>query len=308
MIRAAVLLLLALPGPAAAQGSDFCAAVWQRLTDNAALVFPLQGQLQPDQGGDCVISDVVLETPGDFVPDWHAATLRLRGGALGWLVDGKAAPDRLEVEVSGLHLVVRTGHAQTDYLLTAQARANTIKARAALSWDATAKVLLVDALEVDFPGPNRLELTARIAGVDLSSTGAAQMSLTSFAVKEADLLVQSHGLFEWYVLNALGPSLLPYEGDMLAAEAALKADASSGIAALPEAVVPATSKAALQALVAELPNPSGTLTLSLRASDGFGPSRLMGYAMTGVPATLEGIAPVFDGVLINIGWTHAPMP
>jgi len=308
MIRAAAVLLLALSGPAAAQGPDFCAAVWQRLTDSAALVFPLQGKIEATEAGDCLATQVMLETPGDFVPDWHADSMLLRGTALAWLVGEQAAPDRLEVEVSGLHLVVETGNPQIDYTLAAQARANRIQARAALTWDATAKALVLETLEVDFPAANRLELAARIEGVDLSSTGAAQTSLGSFALTEVDLLIQSHGLFEWYLLNPMAVALLPHDGDMQAAEAGLKAEAAGNIARLPGATFSQQSKSALLALVSELPNPSGILTLSLRSEAGLGPVRLSGYAVTGVPATIEAAAPLLDGVSVDIGWTPEDAP
>jgi hypothetical protein len=62
-------------------------------------------------------------------------------------------------------------------------------------------------------------LSAVVTGVDLSSQGAMQMSATSFALTEADLRITTHGLFEWYALMALGPMVLPPEGDMEAAAA-----------------------------------------------------------------------------------------
>jgi hypothetical protein len=77
---------------------------------------------------------------------------------------------------------------------------------------------------------------------------------------------------------------------------------------LPAASFPPASKAALQAVLSELPNPSGTLTVAMRSDAGIGPARLMGYAMTGVPDTIAGLAPVLDGVTFDIGWSHASTP
>jgi hypothetical protein len=303
MIRAALALSLALAGPVWAErtaiGPD-CNAVWTSL----ATSFPLRGAVAPPDGEWCVFADVVLDMPGTYVPDWHAEKLRLRGAALTWAVDRSLPPDRLELAVEGLRLVVQTGDPQMDYLFAAQARPNRIGVQAALAWDGAARTLTVERLEIDFPGENLVSLTALVNGVDLSSEGAMQMSATGFAVTEADLMIQTHGLFEWYVLMAFGPMVLPREGDMAAAMARVRADLVTGIAALPDATFPQASKAALAALAGELPNPSGILTLSLRSAAGVGPARLMGYAMTGVPHTMAEAGPLFDGVTVNIGWSH----
>lgn len=133
------------------------------------------------------------------------------------------------------------------------------------------------------------------------------MSATGFAVIKLDLSVVTHGLFEWYVLMALGPAFLPGEGDMQAAVAGLKAQAAAGTALLPEATFPAGIKAAMEAVLTELPNPSGSLTLALWSGAGVGPSRVLGFAMTGVPRTMAGAAPVVDGVVINMEWQHDPV-
>lgn len=302
MIRTALVLVLALAGPAAARTD--CAALWSRLSTRLADSFPLRGSVAAPEEDWCVFTDVVLDWPGDYTPDGHADRLRLRGTALDWMLEAAPAPDRLEAEVEGLRLVIQTGNPQMDYLFAAQARANPIKAEIALSWDATAKEMLLERLHIDFPGRNLVQLTARIAGVDLSSRAGMQMAATGFALTEADLAVQSHGLFEWYLLNALGPMLLPYEGDMAVAVAGLKADAATAVLALPSETFADASKAALSALIGELPNPAGVLSLSLRSEVGIGPARLMGYAMTGVPTTLAEAAPVFEGVRIDIGWSH----
>lgn len=315
MIRTFLALALVLGAPASAEtgqapaGKALCEAIWSDLSDRLAEIFPVSGGTVGAMVDDwCVIEQAVIDMPGNYTPDWHARQLRFRGTALPWLIGAAPVPDRLEVAVEGLALVIQTGDAQMDYLLAAQARANPVRADLVLSWDAAQRALSVERLEIGFPGANRLLLSARLAGVDLGSTGAMQMSVTSFAVTEADLLVQSNGLFERYLLMALGPVLLPREGDMEAAAARLKADMAKVVDDLPEAFLAPASKAALTALVAELPNPSGTLTVTMRSVAGIGPARVMGYAMTGVPATLAEAAPLLDGVTLDVGWAHAETP
>jgi hypothetical protein len=303
------LALAVLAGPVAA---DDCAAFWTALTQAGGTSTLISGQVAAPEGDWCVFEDVVLAVPG---PAWHADQLRLKGGFVPWLTGllasgsaGGIQPDRLEAEVKGLRLVVQTGDAQMDWLFAAQARSNTIGGNMALAWDASGRALSIEALRIDFPGENLVEVSGKAVGVDLSSDGAMQMSLTSFAVTEADLKAQTHGLFEWYLLMAFGPVFLPRDGDMDAAAASVRNMATGGVAALPDSTFPEATKAALTALIAELPNPSGTLTVSIRSETGLGPTRLMGYAMQGVPATVADTAPLFEGVAVDIGWTHEDAP
>jgi hypothetical protein len=153
-----------------------------------------------------------------------------------------------------------------------------------------------------------VQASAVLTGVDLSSTGAMQMSATSFALTEFDTQVTTHGLFEWYILMALGTMVLPSEGDIDAAAEGLRADLAAVLDDLPGTSFSDASKAALRELIAELPNPSGDLTLELRAEPGIGPARAAGYALNGVPQTLAEAAPLFLGVTVDVGWTHADAP
>ena len=134
------------------------------------------------------------------------------------------------------------------------------------------------------------------------------MSATSFALTEFDARITSHGLFEWYVLMALGPAVLPSEGDMDSAFAGVQVEVKAFVADLPGASFPDESKAALVAFVDQLPNPSGELTLAMRAEPGVGPVRFGGYAVTGVPTSMAEAAPLFQGVTVDVGWTHADAP
>jgi hypothetical protein len=304
VIRAGLLALI-LTGPAGAEG--LCPAAWDRVVAAFGPVGAVRGQVGQD-GDWCVVDGLVLDLEGPYLPDWHADRLRFRGSALGWLVEGAGSPDSLEIGVEGLRLVVQTGNAQLDWLYAAQARANTIRAQATLGWDPAEKVLRLEGLSIDFPGDNLVDLSAVVRGVDLSSTGAMQMSLTGFAVTEADLAVTMHGLFEGWLLMPLGSALLPVEGDMDVAAEGVRADLLAGVAALPETVVPPDGKAALRALILDLPNPAGDLTVSLRSEAGIGPARLAPWVMTAGSGTSAGAATVLEGATVDVGWTPAEAP
>lgn len=299
------LLALVLAGPAGAEG--LCPAAWDKVAAAMGGFGEVRGAVTQD-GDWCLATDVALMQGRQYQPDVHIDALRFRGSALGWIADGSTLPEGLEVVVEGLRMVVLTGDAQMDWLFAAQARPNGIDGSAALSWDKGAKVLRLEGLTLDFPGDNLVEASATVERVDLSSPGAVQMSLTGFALTEADLNVTTHGLFEWYALMALGPMLLPPEGDMEAGAEEVRRDLRGAVAELPDQMFAPESKAALVALIGELPNPSGDLTVRLRAEPGIGPSRVAGYAVTGVPTTMTEAAPLFQGVTLDVGWTHADAP
>ncbi|NJM83972.1 MAG: hypothetical protein HC844_17345 [Tabrizicola sp.] len=306
MIRAG-LMALVLAGPAAAEGlvgQALCAAVWDKADTEMGGLGVVTDASVRQEGDWCVVDAPVLDVQGDYRVDWHMDRLRFRGSALGWFAGGSTLPEGLELVVEGLRVVVQTGNPQMDWLIAAQARPNGIDAEAVLGWDPVAKVLRLERVSLDFPGDNMLRASAVLTGVDLSSMGAMQMSATGFALTDVDLAITTHGLFEWYVLMVLGSVVLPPDGDMDAAMETFRADLSETMGDLPETSVSAESKAALDVLIAELPNPAGDLTLSLRADPGLGPVRFAGYAMTGVPETLSEAAPLFQGVTLDIGWTH----
>lgn len=310
MIRAGLLALL-LAGPVGAEGlagQALCEAAWAKAVDGLATFGNLTGSGVVQEGDWCVVEGPVLDMAGQYVPDWHMDRLKVRGAALGWIADGSTLPEGLEIAVEGLRLVVQTGNPQMDWLFAAQSRPNAIDAEVALAWDPTAQKLRLEGLSIDFPGDNLVEASATVTGVDLSSEGAMQMSATSFALTEFDARITTHGLFEWYVLMALGPAVLPSEGDMDAAFAGWQADLTAFLADLPGTSFPDASKAAMVAFVDALPNPSGDLTLGLRAEPGLGPVRLGGYALTGVPTSTAEAAPLFQGVTVDVGWNASDAP
>ena len=304
MIRAGCLALV-LAGPAGA--GELCPAAWEKVSGALSELGSVRGTVLQD-GDWCLVQGLILDLDGQYLPDWHLDRLRFRGSAVSWLVDGSGAPEGLEIAVEGVRLVVQTGNAQFDWLYAAQARANSIRGAASLTWDPAERVLRLEGLSVDFPGENQVDLSAVLTGVDLSSKGAMQMSTTSFAVTEADLKVTTHGLFEGYMLIPLGSALLPYEGDMAAAVDAIRTELIAAVVNLPSASFSDTSKDALLALGMELPNPSGDLTVALRADPGIGPVRAAGYALNGVPQSMAEAASLFEGVTVDVGWTHTDAP
>lgn len=307
MIRSALLAVL-LAGPAGVEGlsgQELCAAAWGKIAGLLGTLGAVRVDGVTQEGEWCVVVAPIVDIQGQYVPAWHIDRLRFRGAALRWIAEGAGLPEGLEIGIEGLRLVVQTGDARMDWLFAAQSRPNGIDAEVALAWDPSTRELRLEGLSVDFPGENLVAASATVTGVDLSSAGAMQLSATGFALAEADLRVQTHGLFEWYGLMMLGPMLLPSEGDMASAAEAIRADLLAAVAALPGSSFSDDSKAAL---IEELPNPSGELALALRADPGIGPGRFAGYGVAGLPTTLADVAPVFQGVTVDLDWTHADAP
>jgi hypothetical protein len=316
-MRAIVLpTLAALAGPAAAE-SSLCEDAWMSISEAfmASGALETHGTTTQPSPDLCEITDVAIDMEAQYAPDWHIDRMRITGNVpqflTGLIITGNIqglSPGTHRIDVEGIRFVPQAGNAQMDWIFAAQSRANPIDASLAFAWDAAGKTFKIEALTVEFPGDNLVEFSALAKGVDLSSSGAMQMSATGFAVTEADLRIRTHGLFEWYLLMPLGPSFLPYEGDMEAAAEALRAEMKAAVASLPGSSFSDASKAALTALIGELPNPSGVLTMKLRSAAGLGPARLAGYAMTGAPTTMTEVERVFEGTTFDIGWTHEEIP
>jgi hypothetical protein len=57
--------------------------------------------------------------------------------------------------------------------------------------------------------------------------------------------------------------------------------------------------------VADLPDPMGTLRIRLQSDAGIGPASLMRFVLTGAPTTLDDLAPLFDGLRVDVAWPRA---
>lgn len=280
-----------------------CNAIWVE----ARKVVTASAELGTVQDGWCVLSNVVIDLAGTYVPQIHVDELRFRGSAVPWFL-GTAWPDGtgkfpgdLQLRVKGLQHVIQLGDAPADYLFAAQARTRAIDGSASLYWVPETKTLTVSALDLDFPGKNALSLKGRITGVDPVAMRASGQVPTDYALTDAELDVTTHGLFEEYLLPALVSAALPQGA---ADVERVRGEALQFLADLPDASVPSGTKDALSRLIDELPNPSGTLVAQFRSEPGFGPARLVPFAAGALPKSAAEAAPLFEGVHLDATWTH----
>jgi hypothetical protein len=308
-MRAFALLLLTTPAMAQDLTLADCTAIMTAAQPTIAmLAFPLTVPPVTLQDGWCQLDDIVITPEGEYQPTWTIEAIRFRGAGLAALASGKP-PTTLEVEVRKVDMKVTISDPDFEYLMAQQRGSLGIDVDIAAAYDPAARVLRLDRFDIDFPGPNFIGLTAQIDRIDLNSMDGMQSSVGWAGVTSLGLTVTSNGLFEEYFLMPVGDIVLmdrPQTIPPAAHVAGVIADSRATIADLPDTLIDAPSKAALDMLLAEMPNPWGTLTVNATAPQGFGSPRFMGFAMTGVPETLQDWLPVFNGVTVTA--TYLPSP
>lgn len=289
--------------PAMAQGvRPSCAAVLESFTGLLERndVQDVQSTLSPFQtsSGGCTARDLEIAMQGN---------LRIRIDKLAWsgagfdrFVNEGVPPETLELEITAARVVPTIPDPVMQYILEEQSRLNPIDITLSSAWDATAHRLTLSALRATFRGDNEIFHSAVIESVDLSSQSALQMSAGSFSIVESTMEITSNGLFESYVLPALAAGLLSPDDDPKEQVDALKEKALEEIALFPDAIVPPASRAALRALVSDMPRPSGTLRVHMTASPGLGPARFLRLAQRSGMTDLKAIWPLLNGVELKI--------
>jgi len=254
-LATAALTGLLLSAPVHAQMTPAsCAASLGALTAPLGLTLTV---LPEEEDGTCVLRDLSIEE----------GRIRYIVDELRWRLDGMAALlasgallDRAEISARGVYIVGATGMPSFDYLLEAQARAGEGIAVDFLATQAAGEVVL-DRFDVDFPGENAVSVRMRMEGVSVADPEAA-------LIRAFEIAVTSHGLFETYALMPLGQMLLS-DSELIEPQVeGYRNAALSAVEGLPEAIFPATSRAALAALLQDMPNPAGTLSVELDAPDG----------------------------------------
>lgn len=254
---AAALIASLSAAPASAEMTRaLCETAAQAASEQTALPLLLEAPNFTLEDGACVTRDL-FAVFGQIRVLVEEVRLDLVG--LPALLDGPVYLDRAEITLSGLRLVPSTGLPEFDYAYMAQARANEAIDAVFLATYQDGRLSL-ERLEIDFPGDNRIEARLELTEIDPDPRRAAEARLASLNVA-----IQSNGLFENYALNAVAASLLRGSQDP---EADVEAYKGQGIAALQSLPLPEASTEALTRLIADMPNPTGWLRLSLEPEGG----------------------------------------
>lgn len=309
-MRLTAVALALMPGFAFAQETvtdAHCTALWdQAVVMATASGQELTGIVEKTGGNDCLYSMVqVMSDNGSFRTGFAIGAVSLRGPVVPWATGAAVEPLEIDIAVNGIRNVVETGNSAQDFLLRAQGRGAESYLQLLALWDPATKMLDLRRLSLDLPGRNGIEIRALAKNVDLTNLSSAQMSLTGFAVTEAEVVIETHGGFEIWALPMLVAALPPHSADedFELTFARFHRSVMDGIEALPETSFPSEAREALKTAVFALPNPFGTLRVTMQAPEGWGLARLTRYAMTGMPQSVADLGPLLQGVTFGAEWT-----
>lgn len=297
-----VVALMVLATSAQAQPVN-CAAQWSRLNDLLAkarsIEVPIPGLIRQTASGSCRTNGIRFPV-GDKV-QVKADRLSWAGRDLDRFVSEGLPPTALAVDLEGITISPDIGDPVFSYLQGIQARGSTFGLSINLDWDEAENVLRVVAVRFLMPEDDYVEFQARIEGVDLTSASSMQFSVGSFALTQSSIKVRSKRMFQDYLLLPLGLAILEGAEDPAEKVDELRVFANASIDQAPDQIVPTESKSALKALVQDLPEPSGVLSIDQTASPGIGPARFIPFAIGGAKfESIDDIWQVLNGVSLAI--------
>jgi hypothetical protein len=141
---------------------------------------------------------------------------------------------------------------------------------------------------------------------DMKGAGLAPASLAAGAVTRLDLRWRSDGRLAAPVMELAGESLVGVGGT--AAVDAARAALAAAVAALLAKALSDDSRAALAALVADLPQGRGKLQLTLSSEGGISAARIALAAFSGDPFGPKALAALFSDARIDAVWVPGLAP
>jgi hypothetical protein len=221
------------------------------------------------------------------------ATLDWRAEGVERLIDETRPPEALELRISDWRS--ERGDAFTR---GPAPRPAPVDVALALRHVADTRQLIIERLRISSDAGDALFLTAVLERVDFSSRAMAQVSMGSVALGRLNARVRLNGWVETRVLP---------EFDITGDPRDIRRMVRDGVVRLPASLLDARARANLDAFVAALPAPRGTLELGLRSDrrvmfSGLAGLLIYGKAMSGN----NPVAALFDGVRADVIWTPDP--
>lgn len=298
----AVVLGLILTTGAQAQDAN-CRAQWSQvsslLQQTGRIDTPLPGLIRETADGGCRTNGLVF--PASEHVTIKVDSVRWRGTDLARFTAQGLPPTSLDLWLEGVAVVPVIGDPVFNYLQGIQAQNSTIDARVSIEWDNEARALQLERFRIDLPQDDFIEVSALIEGVDLSTKRSIQMSAGSFAITSQTLVVRSTHMFQSYLLIPLGTALLDGAENPAKRTEDLKQMARGAIDLAPSDVLSPATKSALKAMVADMPDPSGVLTVQQKANPGLGPARFLRLAAQGL-TSIDDFWKLLDGVEISVSY------
>ena len=301
----ALALLMASPVAAEQVSLSLCEAAIAKLKGGNPGVFEASSPALSADG--CVFRDVRFLPYGvERGVSLKARSVTIGGRGFDMAEDGWISFDALSVSVDELRFVPVTGDPAMNWLFDVQNARNGIDVDLMAERQGEGPGWEIQKLTAVFPGDgNRIDFNARIDRLDLSSKSAVAVSGPTSRLMSADLTIETHGLFEAYALMALGAPLMGRDEDPAAAFEGMKATATDIVGKLDEASVPSQSKEALRAVISELPNPSGKLTLTFASENGFSSANFVPVILAGFGDPVAAANSILTGTTVQVGWEHS---
>ena len=266
----------------------------------AAPTFSRAPSLKSD--GWCAASGVSINT--DSTVEVRAQELRWRIGGFDRLQAG-LPPTAISLTASGVRYVPRVDDAVMNYLFDVQFDQNDMMIDVDAFWDQSKNTVSLARARVVFDDDNSVSASGLVRDIDLSDLTTLQLSVGQLAVTDVSLTVQSNGLFENFLAMPLGMAVLDGSEDPQADVDKMKSSGQQILADIPNDILDENSATALGAVIADMPHPSGTLSLHLQSEQGLGAMRLMPMAMMWSGDDLAAIWDVMEDLTISATYNRS---
>lgn len=278
-----------------------CVASWDTVVD--AIGLPnVQVQVDVDPAGWCLAQEISLSVQGGTRV--RLDSLKWRATEMDRLIDEGLPPRSLEIYGEGLGFVPQTGDDVYDYLLGLQIRETELGFGLSVRWDGVQNAVLVDEAYFAFDDTNRIDVTGRIDGVDLTDEVSFQTSFGTMGLSNLLFKAAFDGWFETYLAVPVGVAILTDTGVPPEDQVdKLQRQSFDFISNFPDAILPAVAGEALADFITQLPNPRGTLQVQVSADPVIGVLRLspLGFAQT-AQERFDILPEVLEGVRVLVTW------
>lgn len=242
--------------------------------------------------------------------------MTLRAAEMSWNIEGAdrlaamLPPEKVDLHLSGAYMFMDISqYPSMSYAAQLVSARNAVDLWLEVSAPPATGDIVLTRLAMEGPNRNDFTLSGRITDMDLTSHSSIQNSIMSAALKELNLTIETHGMFEAYGVHIIA-GLWSSQGvtDVQHKVERLKAFAQSMIASVPETLLSAASGAALSDMIDVMPAPDGILSLDLHAPEGLSATRFASLAFIRRQVTPEVIWSILEGVTVTAEWEETPDP
>jgi len=257
-MKGALALALTLAPTFASGDCKSDSAFFQAAIESRGYVIEAIGDVQ-EAGEACSLEGLAF-TEENLTVDIAKMTWRLQG--LDALTTGEGRLS-FEATLTDLRLSPRTSDRWVSYMLAQQNRRNTIDATFSATWDLPTGVLVVETLDIDLPGDNRMTFDQRVSGATTALLTGNPAALEALSLDHMALTIKNRGFADSLILGPLIASLAEVPGAPETVIEGTKRDFRALVSNLPTDVFDADTKTALVRLIDAGPVPWGELTVQI---------------------------------------------